>query len=161
MRKHSASVSSRGFLLMAMLLFGLAVEAAQPSPHFVDLNGDTVNFKDYRGKWVVVNYWATWCPPCREEIPELVLFHENHKDDNAVVVGFNMEKKPPRVLSRFVDENMMSYPVIPMTDNMTLFGDVPGLPTTYLLDPNGKPVAMQVGQVTSDMLEEYIANNTK
>jgi thiol-disulfide isomerase/thioredoxin len=146
--------------LVMLLGFGQLAQASTPALHFTDINGKPVNLEDYRGKWVVVNYWANWCPPCLEEIPELVLFHENHKDHDAVVVGFNMEeKKPRRVLSRFVEENMMTYPVIPMSDDMTLIGNIPGLPTTYLIDPSGKPVAMQVGEVTMKMLEDYIKNN--
>lgn len=136
-----------------------SLQAAPEAPVYTDITGSELDFADYRGKWVVVNYWATWCPPCKEEIPELVLFHENHKESDAVVVGFNMEEKPPEVLSRFVEENMMTYPVVPMTEEMTLVGNIPGLPTTYLLDPSGRPVAMQVGQVTADMLESYINNN--
>jgi thiol-disulfide isomerase/thioredoxin len=148
-----------GLLLSLMLLAMLPLSAVQAAPLFTDINGEPLNLNDYRGKWVVVNYWATWCPPCLEEIPELVHFHETHKDNDAVVVGFNMEEKPPKVLSQFVEENMMTYPVVPMTDDMTLFGNIPGLPTTYLLDPSGKPVAMQVGQVTTEMLESYIDSN--
>lgn len=144
---------------IALLGFALTVQAASPDLRYTDINGKPVDLSEYRGKWVVVNYWATWCPPCKEEIPELVMFHENHKDDDAVVVGFNMEKKAPAALSRFVEENMMTYPVVPMSDDMTLIGNVPGLPTTYLLDPSGKPVAMQVGQVTAKMLQDYIKNH--
>lgn len=144
-------------LLITLVTFNAL--AAQPEFSFVDINGETVDFKEYRGKWVVVNYWATWCPPCLEEIPELVHFHEAYKDSKAVVVGFNMEEKSPQLLSAFVEENMMTYPVVPMSDEMALFGDVPGLPTTYVLDPTGKPVAMQVGEVTAEMLEEFINRN--
>ncbi|MEJ2406501.1 MAG: TlpA disulfide reductase family protein [Candidatus Thiodiazotropha sp.] len=155
----------RGFfaLLMAgVLVVGTPVQAAtpEPGPSYVDINGAPVSFDDYKGKWIVVNYWATWCPPCQEEIPELIHFHENHKDTDAVVIGFNMEKANPAALSRFVEENMMSYPVIPMSDDMVLMGNIPGLPTTYLIDPSGKPVAMQVGEVTTEMLETYINNST-
>lgn len=149
-------------LILIGVLFISPLASAAPEPEglsFKDINGKQVNLDDYRGKWVVVNYWATWCPPCLEEIPELVMFHENHKDKDAVVVGFNMERKSTRLLSHFVEENMMNYPVIPMSDEMALIGNIPGLPTTYLLDPSGKPVAMQVGQVTTKMLEEYINNN--
>jgi len=145
-------------VMAALFSVSMLVQASSPDMRFTDLDGKTVDLADYRGKWVVVNYWATWCPPCKEEIPELVMFHENHKDSDAVVVGFNMEKKSPELLSRFVEENMMTYPVVPMSDDMALIGTVPGLPTTYLLDPSGKPVAMQVGQVTAKMLKDYIKN---
>ncbi|MFO7592781.1 MAG: TlpA disulfide reductase family protein [Pseudomonadota bacterium] len=149
----------RGILLTAIITsFVSTAPASEPEFRFVDINGTNIDFEDYRGKWVVVNYWATWCPPCLEEIPELVHFHEEHKSKDAVVVGFNMEDHPPKVLRHFVEENMMTYPVIPMSDEMELVGAIQGLPTTYLLDPNGKAVAMQVGEVTAEMLETYINN---
>ena len=156
------SLSRVFYSLSLIVLFGLGqvAQASTENLHFTDINGKPVNLSDYRGKWVVVNYWATWCPHCLEEIPELVLFHENHKEHDAVVVGFNMEeKKPRRALSQFIEDNMMTYPVVPMSDDMTLIGDIPGLPTTYLIDPSGKPVAMQVGEVTMKMLEDFINNN--
>ncbi|HEY9147539.1 MAG TPA: TlpA disulfide reductase family protein, partial [Gammaproteobacteria bacterium] len=84
-------------LALLISLSSLSVQASQPEFSFVDINGEAVDFKAYRGKWVVVNYWATWCPPCLEEIPELVHFHEEHKDNKAVVVGFNMEEMPPEL----------------------------------------------------------------
>ncbi|MCW8841608.1 MAG: TlpA family protein disulfide reductase [Gammaproteobacteria bacterium] len=152
---------STAVLLLFVSLFFSAGQAAPSDFQFVDIHGETVDFEDYRGKWVVVNYWATWCPPCLEEIPELIHFHERHKNDTAVVVGFNMEEKSPELLSEFVEENMMTYPVVPMSDDLALVGDVPGLPTTYLLDPTGKPVAMQVGEITAEMLEKFIAGNNR
>lgn len=144
------------YILLLLSLPAVSLMAAEQDYRFTDVNGETVDIADYRGKWVVVNYWATWCPPCLKEIPELVHFHEEHKADTAVVVGFNMEEKKPQALSHFIEENMMTYPVVPMSEDMPLFGDVPGLPTTYLLNPAGKPVAMQVGEVTAEMLEEFI-----
>ncbi|MEW8429404.1 MAG: TlpA family protein disulfide reductase, partial [gamma proteobacterium symbiont of Ctena orbiculata] len=56
------------------------------------LDGKRYRLSDYRGKWVLVNYWATWCPSCREELPELEVFHNNHKDTDAVVLGVAMER---------------------------------------------------------------------
>lgn len=160
MVKHTLSRVFYSLSLIALLSLGQAVQASTVGLHFTDINGKPINLEDYRGKWIVVNYWATWCPPCLEEIPELILFHENHKDSDAVVVGFNMEeKKSHKALSEFVDENMMTYPVVPMSDDMKLIGNVPGLPTTYLIDPSGKTVAMQVGEVTTKMLEDFINNN--
>ncbi len=148
-------------LLLCVMLSPDTLVAADNEQRFIDINGATVDLQSYRGKWVVVNYWATWCPPCQEEIPELVLFHENHKDSDAVVVGISMEETPRAALSRFVEENMMSYPIIPMRSDMPMIGNIPGLPTTYMIDPAGSIVAKKVGQVTTEMLESFIKKNSK
>lgn len=116
---------------------------------------------DYRGKWVVVNYWATWCPPCLQEIPELVDFHEQNKDKNAVVIGVNMETIETAALSRFVDEHFISYPVAAQTSDDQVLGPVPGLPTTYLVAPDGRVVARQVGTVDNAGLAKFIAEQSQ
>lgn len=122
-----------------------------------DLQGEELRLSDYRGKWVVVNYWATWCPPCLEEIPELVQFHEDHKDDDAVVIGVNSEDIDIERLRRFVDEFFITYPVVPdRPRHETPLGPLPGLPVTYVVSPGGEVVARQVGGVTGEMIESFI-----
>jgi len=120
------------------------------------MDGREHSLSDYRGKWVVVNYWATWCPPCLEEIPELVHFHEEHKDNDAVVLGVNMEDLDKERLASFVDENFMTYPVLRRQDDMTAVGPIPGLPTTYLVSPTGEVAGRKVGGITAEGIESYI-----
>ncbi len=144
-----------------MLGLWLVAGSVFSAPNFVDISGSPISLDNYRGKWIVVNYWATWCPPCQEEIPELIHFHETHKDKDAVVVGFSMDESSKAALSRFVEENMMSYPIVQMSGDMPLIGNIPGLPTTYLIDPQGNTVARKVGLVSMDMLESFINKNSK
>jgi thiol-disulfide isomerase/thioredoxin len=152
--------AAASLILLGVLLSISTLNAAEEK-RFIDIHGGVVDLNSYRGKWVVINYWATWCPPCLEEIPELIHFHDTHKDSDAVVVGISMEETPIPALSSFVEENMMSYPVVPMRSDMPMIGNVPGLPTTYMIDPTGNTVAMKVGQVTSEMLESFIKNSSK
>jgi thiol-disulfide isomerase/thioredoxin len=127
-----------------------------------DLSGEQHSLEQYRGKWVVVNYWATWCPPCLDEIPDLVDFHERHKDSDAVVVGVNFEDIGRERLAQFVDSYLMSYPVLRSEPLPTTpLGPIPGLPTTYLIDPEGNKVARQVGPLTGEQLEAYIERKKK
>ncbi len=146
--------------MMACLLacaMPLAAVAEPVKLELPDLAGKSQSLEQYRGKWVVVNYWATWCPPCLEEIPDLVDFHDQHKDRDAVVVGVNYEDIGPERLSAFVDSYFMSYPVLrsdPFVNSP--LGPIPGLPTTYIIDPDGNRVARQVGPLTREQLETYI-----
>lgn len=122
-----------------------------------DIKGKSVSLSDFRGKWVIVNYWATWCPPCLEEIPDLVDLYDNNRD-SLVVLGINHEEVNDEYLAEFVESHMISYPVlrsapVPVTE----LGPVLGLPTTYIISPAGKSVARQEGPVTRDNIEQYIA----
>ena len=148
--------------LSAMLLTGLLIAgSAAHADEAIDfpittLVGEQQRLADYRGRWVVVNYWATWCPPCRKELPELDLFSEQHKDD-AVVLGINFEDISTQELQQFVDEQFLSFPMFHQRPSRsTPFGRLSGLPTTYVLNPEGVPVAMHSGGITADMLDFFI-----
>ncbi|WP_297529325.1 TlpA disulfide reductase family protein [Thiohalobacter sp.] len=147
----------RYLLLPLLLLAGLAHAGIDFS--LPDVEGKPRSLSEFRGKWVVVNYWATWCPPCLEEIPDLVDFHERHKDGDAVVLGINYEDIDPRRLRAFIEEYFISYPVLVSSDMAPPHPDMPvgGLPTTYIISPEGELVARQVGTVTAELLEKYLA----
>ncbi|MGD2136999.1 MAG: TlpA disulfide reductase family protein [Gammaproteobacteria bacterium] len=133
-------------------LYAEAVDFTLP-----DLEGKPVSLSDFRGKWVIVNYWATWCPPCLDEIPDLVEFYEDNRDE-VVVLGVDYEEVNADYLREFVDSHFMSYPVVRMEPvPVTPLGPVLGLPTTYIISPQGERMARQEGPVTREALEAYLA----
>ncbi|MCU7960491.1 MAG: TlpA family protein disulfide reductase [gamma proteobacterium symbiont of Bathyaustriella thionipta] len=147
------------FFVAISLVSVMPVSATEKPAEFSlpDMEGRIHNLSDYRGKWVLVNYWATWCPPCLEEIPELSGFHERHKDKDAVVLGVNMEDISVDDLRQFSDSLLISYPVLrsrPLA--RTELGAIPGMPTSYLISPDGEIVATQVGVLTGEALESFI-----
>lgn len=142
------------------VLLALALPASAPAVDMPleDINGNRVNLKSFQGKWLVVNYWATWCPPCIEEMPELQLFHDQHADKNAMVIGINTELINPARLRRFLDDYFITYPIfVSRPTQQSELGLIPGLPTTFLVNPEGEVVARQVGPVTGDMIEQFIS----
>ncbi len=143
--------------LLAMLWLPVPAQAVDMS--LTDVNGNLVNLQSYRGKWLVVNYWATWCPPCIAEMPELQSFHDDHHEHSALVIGINTEHIGKGQLSRFLDDYFITYPVfVSEPTERSELGLIPGLPTTFLVTPEGEVVARQVGPVTRDMIEQFIAN---
>ncbi|GAB6042756.1 TlpA family protein disulfide reductase [Endothiovibrio diazotrophicus] len=146
-------------VLLALFLTCAALPASAAKPAFSgeDIEGVTHHLADYRGKWVVVNFWATWCPPCLEELPELVAFHDAHAAKDAVVLGVNAEDVAVERLRQFVDDYLISYPVLtdPVPAERAL-GRLRGLPTTVLLSPTGEVVFRHAGAVTQRALERMI-----
>jgi thiol-disulfide isomerase/thioredoxin len=152
--------------MIRSLLFAFGILLSGGSQAFVlETQQGAVDLKAYAGKWVVVNYWATWCPPCLEEIPQLEFFHDAHKDTDAVVIGVNYEKISANQLKDFMDEQMMSYPSY--QQNPTRKGETPfgrairGLPTTVMISPKGEVMAFHTGQVDGEMLEKFIARHAQ
>lgn len=143
------------------LLLALTVAWAQAADFRVtDTQGKAHTLSGYKGKWVLVNYWATWCPPCLEEIPELIALHENKKN-NLVVIGVAMDYRNAGQVIDFADSMLVEYPIVLGNDQVVRqIGPVQGLPTTYLFNPDGKMVAQQVGAITREMVESYIASKT-
>ncbi len=152
------------FLLLACFAFTAIDSTAVAEPvdfELEDIDGVKHRLSDYRGKWVVVNYWATWCPPCLDEIPELVDFHEGHKDKDAVVLGISFESVGVKKLRQFTEEYFINYPILRSTPGPSgELGEIPGLPTTYLISPDGEIAARQVGAVTAKLITDFIATQT-
>ncbi len=145
--------------VVALLLPAGAVSAE--SFVFKDMQGHEQRLQDYRGKWVLVNFWATWCPPCLEEIPDLVSLHETHKQTDMVVIGVALDSTKESV-AEFVAKKHVSYPIVFGDYELaSQVGEVEALPTSYLYDPTGKLVSYQQGMVTKGSVESYIKSKSK
>lgn len=138
-----------------LLLFALSASAHEFTVK--DLHGHTHHLSDYRGKWVLVNFWASWCAPCLEELPDLISLYNAHKDKDMVVIGIAMEYPSTRVIQDFVKERGIPYPIVLGSLKIARqIGPVGSLPTTYLFDPAGEPVSYEPGIITRKAVEAYI-----
>lgn len=121
------------------------------------LHGDAVSLSDYRGQWVVVNYWATWCGPCRKEIPDLSELHDERTD--ITVLGLAYEEVDEQVFDEFLEDYPATYPilVVDVFDPPVVLGSPRVLPTTYVVDPNGVITKTFYGPITTVDITNYIA----
>jgi thiol-disulfide isomerase/thioredoxin len=112
-----------------------------------DLDGNAISFADLRGKVVLVNFWATWCPPCRAEIPDLIKLQERYRD-KLVVLGISEDEVGPDEVKAFVTEQKINYPIAMSTPEMSqIFKGVSALPTTFVIDRDGKVQMRHVGML--------------
>lgn len=120
----------------------------QPAPAFLvrDINGGVVSTAEWHGKVVLLNFWATWCPPCREEIPELVDLETRYKD-RLQVIGISMDD-PDEVsaVKKFSEQHGVNYPIVMGSREILMeYGGVPALPTSFVINTEGKIVQKHVG----------------
>ncbi|SRR6056297_371791 len=133
-----------------------ASPAAPPEFELPDLDGRMHKLSDWRGDWVVVNYWATWCAPCRKEIPDLSRLHDER--DDITVLGLAFEDTDVATFRSFLEEYPASYPILrvdvyaPPED----FGAPRALPTTYLIAPDGRLAETWIGPITGDTVRERV-----
>jgi thiol-disulfide isomerase/thioredoxin len=141
-RARSASVSSAAN--GSVIRFAKNPEAA-PAFLLHDINGKIVSTADWKGKVVILNFWATWCPPCREEIPEFVRLQTKYKD-RLLIVGASEDEDGPQKVQQFVQRYGMNYPIVMATKELIdNYGGVPALPTSFLIDPEGRIVQKHTG----------------
>ena len=123
-----------------------------------DSNGATVRLADYKGKVVLLNFWATWCGPCKVEIPEFVEAYSKYRDKGFVILGVLSEDDPtPKDLRDFMSEFNMNYPVLHQHAELEeAFGPLWALPTTFIIDRKGQICTKHMGPVSKDALEREI-----
>ena len=133
-----------------------AAMPAQPTLHVTTLDGKTFDLAAQRGKWVIVNYWATWCVPCIKEMPDISRFVAAH--ENVVAIGLAYEDSEPADVKAFLAKHPVAYPIAQVTLDQPPkdFDEPRGLPTTYLISPDGKVAKHIVGPVTEASLEAII-----
>jgi len=144
-------------LLISLLFLPLKSVFATESFAMTDVDGNKHSLESEKGKWVIINYWATWCPPCIKEIPELIIFHDKHKDKDAVVWGVNIEEIENVDLASFRKKLKMQYPIfVSPSKQYTYFEPLASLPITYIMSPDGNLFKKHIGKLTALDLEKII-----
>jgi len=127
-----------------------------PELSLKDLNGASISLADLKGKVVFLNFWATWCPPCREEIPDFVKFYEQNKSRGVEIVGLSVDRVSVTDLRLFVKKFKMSYPVVFASQKIIRdFQLGPYIPVTIVIDKQGRIRDQQVGGVDEKMLVDW------
>lgn len=124
---------------------GLDVGQTPPAFTLKDIAGNDVSLSDFAGKVVVLDLWATWCPPCRQEIPVLVELYEQFKEQGLVVVGVGMDEGGADALRPFAEANKMTYPVLVGDKAVGEAYKVTSIPTTFIIGRDGAIVSKHVG----------------
>ena len=130
-----------------------------PAPEFAlkDADGKTVRLEDYKGKVVLLDFFATWCGPCKIEIPWFMEWERKHKDKGFSVLGVSMDDEGWEVVKPFLAELGVNYRVVIGNDSTAqLYGGVDALPTTFLIDRNGKIASVHVGLASRKDFEDGI-----
>lgn len=118
------------------------------------INGETFRLSDHKGKVVMLNIWATWCAPCREEVPDFVELYDKYRDEGLEILGVSIDKQGESVVKPFMEKYEVNYPiVIDRGEIMDKYGPTMGVPTTYIIGREGNLQYFAVGALTNEELE--------
>lgn len=134
----------------------VAVNFDAPQLDLKNLQGKTVSLEDYRGQVVLVNNWATWCPPCKAEMPTLQAFYEEHHQKNFTIVGIEAGE-PTSDVAQFVREHGLTFPIWPDVGQKSILAfHNQNLPNSYVIDRTGKVRLAWTGAISRKVLEDYL-----
>lgn len=145
----------RCILSLLLLAASILANASTPSFEFVDTQGRHHALTEYRGKWVLVNLWATWCAACLTEMPELEALGRSR--DDVVVLGLAVDGQSARRVMQFADKLRVTYPIIAGNDELAKPFRPRGYPTSILFDPSGKQIFVKEGPVTRQEIEKALS----
>lgn len=136
----------------------LPVLGPAPAWQLKDLEGKAVGSDQFKGKVVVVDFWATWCPPCRAEIPGYIELVRKYGKDGLVIVGVSLDQAGPAVVKGFAEKFGINYPLVMGDDTVVAaFGGMEAIPTTFLIDRTGQIRDRKVGAEPTEAYEKKIA----
>ena len=148
-------------VVVIALSFGLftIATAQKKAPNFSLKTGDGKTYELYqnKGKVVVLNFWATWCGPCRKEIPDFIEVYKEYKNRGLEIVGVSLDQGGWEKVTPFIKQNNINYPIV--LDNgavASTFGKIQFIPTTFIIDPSGNIIDEHTGGMTKAMLEAKI-----
>ncbi|MBN1274361.1 MAG: TlpA family protein disulfide reductase [Candidatus Aminicenantes bacterium] len=149
-------------LLLAMVcflvsgpLFSENGQSQIPDITITDIQGKKISFSALKGKIIILNFWATWCPPCRTEIPDFIDAYAQHKNDGMVIIGISLDRGGPAVVKNFAETNKINYPLAMMTREIYQSFDIGQyIPATFIIDRQGKIIQKKVGPMTKENLDQ-------
>jgi thiol-disulfide isomerase/thioredoxin len=157
----------RGCIAAVLALAWLGCSADEPTASpaldftLPDLQGKPIRLSDYHGKTVIIDFWATWCPPCIFQIPELNKLAAAHREKgDVVVIGVSVDADGPAVVAPWVEEHSVVYTIVCGDEELAAEFGVFGFPTLVIIDPEGELASRHVGLLEYDTLEELVAGLT-
>jgi thiol-disulfide isomerase/thioredoxin len=150
-------LAGTGFFLGGALTQAADSKKAAPDWQLSDVDGKPVKLSDFKGKVVILDFWATWCPPCRAEIPGFVSIQKKYADKGFTMIGVSLDQQGPSVVKSFMHSFGMNYPVVMGNPKIVVdYGGITAIPTTFVIDRQGNVVTAYEGLTDQATFESVI-----